>query len=530
MGDGNTAGGDWHVLVRDRELRLPGEELMTSVEKEPKRSDRVRFRMVLLGPVLTYLTYLVAPQDLSPEALGTLLAAVWTVTWWITEAIPIPAASLLPAVLLPLFGVCDAQVAAKYYSHHLILLLLGGFLLARAVECSGLHKRIALATLTTVGTSPRLLAVGFLCTAAMLSMWISNTATTLMLMPIAISVAMRTEKDIETSKGVFTTCLLLCTAYGANVGGIGTLIGTPPNLIFVKNAGDLDPPVVIDFLRWLTMGMPVVVIFVPLVGLLMTRFLLPLPSGSAEKERETLLLERKGLGKISSGETRVLLVFLVTALLWITRGGGGIPGWSGPVADLMGIPAHQINDYLKDSIVAITAAITLFMIPSRRGGPPLLNWDQAKDVPWGMLLLFGGGFALGGSFQSSGLSEYCGSLMARWVDLPFPALVFSISLATTFLTEVTSNTASMHLLMPILSSAAIQGGIPPLHMMIPAVLSVSCAFMLPVATAPNAIVFATGRVKIKTMLKCGFVLNLIGAVVVLIVTLLIRALEWMPGG
>lgn len=503
---------------------------MTSVDKDPRGSDPVRLRLVLLGPVLTYLTYLVAPQDLPPEAMGTLLAAVWTVTWWVTEAIPIPATSLLPAILLPLFGVCDAQVAAKYYSHYLILLLLGGFLLARAVECSGLHRRIALATLTTVGTSPRLLAIGFLVTAAMLSMWISNTATTLMLMPIAISVALRTEKDIECSKGVFTTCLLLCTAYGANVGGIGTLIGTPPNLIFVKNAGDLDPPVVVDFLRWLTMGIPVVVIFIPLVGLLMTRFLLPLPAGAAEQGREPLLAERRALGKISSGETRVLMVFIVTALLWITRGGGDFPGWSGPVGDLIGIPADQVQDYLKDSIVAVAAAIALFVIPSRRGGPALLNWEQAKEVPWGMLLLFGGGFALGGSFQSSGLSEYCGSLMAHWVDLPFPGLVLSISLATTFLTEVTSNTASMHLLMPILSSAAIQGGIPPLHMMIPAVLSVSCAFMLPVATAPNAIVFATGKVKIRTMLKCGLVLNLVGALVVLVVTLMIRALELMPGG
>ena len=502
---------------------------MSSENVEPKGPRKVRLGMILLGPLLAYLTYLVAPSDLPPEARGTLLVAMWTLTWWVTEAVPIPAASLLPAVLLPLFGVCDAQVAAKYYSHHLIMLLLGGFLLARAVECSGLHRRIALATLTTVGTSPRRLALGFLITSAMLSMWISNTATTLMLMPIAISVAIRTEKNNVASRGVFTTCLLLCTAYGANVGGIGTLIGTPPNLIFAKNAGDLDPPVIIDFLHWLPMGLPVVVLFIPLVGLLMTRFLLPLPPGSAREGMEALLEERRDLGKMSSGETRVLVVFLVTALLWITRGGEGMPGWSGPVADLMGIPATVARDYLNDSIVALAAAISLFVIPSHRGGPALLDWEQAKEVPWGMLLLFGGGFALGGSFQQSGLSEYFGTMMAHWVDLPFPALVMSISLATTFLTEVTSNTASMHLLMPILSSAATQGGIPPLHMMIPAVLSVSCAFMLPVATAPNAIVFATGKVKIKTMLRCGLVLNLVGVAVVLVVTLVIKALNLMPG-
>jgi len=502
---------------------------MNSSGSQPSTGRGVKFGAILLGPVFGLLAYWGAPAELEEAARGTLLVTVWTVTWWVTEAIPIPAASLVPAVLLPLLGVCDASVAAKYYSHHLILLLLGGFLLARAVECSGLHRRIALATLTTVGSSPRRLAFGFLITSAMLSMWISNTATTMLMLTIAISVALRTEKSAGTSGGVFTTCLLLCTAYGANVGGIGTLIGTPPNLIFTKNAEDLDPPVLIDFLHWLPFGLPLVLIFVPIIGILMTRFLLPLPAGSSREGMDSLMEERKSLGKMSSAEARVLGVFICTALLWITRGGTGLPGWSGLLAGWLGIPAESAHLYLNDSIVALAAAITLFVIPSRRGGPALLDWDQAKEVPWGMLLLFGGGFAIGGAFQDSELSSYFGGLMARWVDLPFAGIVLSISLATTFLTEVTSNTTSMHVLMPILREAAQQGGIAPIHMMLPAVLSVSCAFMLPVATAPNAIVFGTGKVRIRTMIRCGFVLNLVGVLVVLLVTLMTHALDWMPG-
>ncbi len=497
--------------------------------EENSSTGSVRFVPILLGPILGLAAYWGAADAISTEARGTLLVTVWTVVWWTTEAIPIPASSLLPAILLPVMGVCKASVAAKYYSHHLIMLLLGGFLLARAVECSGLHKRIALATLTTVGTSKRRLALGFLLTSAMLSMWISNTATTLMLMPIAISVANRSEKGKKSGGGIFTSCLLLCTAYGANVGGIGTLIGTPPNLIFVKNAEDLDPPIIIDFLHWLPFGLPMVLIFLPLIGFLMTRYLLPLPSDESTESNRALLEERAALGKMSSAEFRVLVVFILAALAWITRGGGGLPGWSVPVAAALGIPAESASDYLNDSLVALVAAISLFVIPSRRSGPALLDWNQAKDVPWGMLLLFGGGFAIGGAFQDSHLSEYFGSMMADWVNLPFAGVVCCISLGTTFLTEVTSNTASMHVLMPILREAAQQGGLAPLILMLPAVLSVSCAFMLPVATAPNAIVFATGKVKIRTMLRCGFVLNLVGVLVVLLVTVVVWSLGWIPG-
>ena len=490
---------------------------------------RVRIGVILLGPVLAIAAYLAAPAEFSEAARGTLLVTVWTVTWWVTEAIPIPAASLLPAVLLPLMGVCKASVAAKFYSHHLILLLLGGFFLAKAVECSGLHRRIALATLTSVGTSPRRLAFGFLITSAMLSMWISNTSTTLMLMPIAISVARRTAKEMKSGGAAFTTCLLLCTAYGANVGGIGTLIGTPPNLIFTKNAEELIPPVNIDFLHWLQFGLPMVIIFIPIIGFLMTRFLLPLAPGTSTSGRESLLEERRSLGKMSSAEARVLVVFICTALLWMTRGGAGFSGWSGVVGGWMGMAEGSAHEYLNDSFVALVAGISLFLIPGKRGGAPLLDWDQAKEVPWGMLLLFGGGFAIGGAFQQSELSSHFGKWMAQWVDLPFAGIVVTISMATTFLTEVTSNTASMHVLMPILKEAALEGGVAPIHMMLPAVLSVSCAFMLPVATAPNAIVFSTGKVQIRTMIRCGVVLNLVGVLVVLLVTMITQALDWMPG-
>lgn len=500
---------------------------MSNLKTEIIPERGVRWIPVILGPLLTLLTYYLAPAEYSSTVRGTLMVTVWTVTWWVTEAIPIPASSLLPAVLLPLFGVCDAATAAKYYSHHLILLLLGGFMLARAVECSGLHRRIAIRTLILLGSSPRRLALGFLVTSAMLSMWISNTATTLMLLPIAISVARRTEEKSSLG-GRFTLCLLLCTAYGANVGGIGTLIGTPPNLIFVKNAQDLIPPVEVGFLQWLTLGLPVVVLFLPVMYILMTRFLVPLPAGESHGGEGMLRKELADLGPMRSEEIRVFIVFLVTALLWITRGGGEVPGWIDIVGPWLGLDPALAGKYLNDSIVAVAAGIALFVVPSKPGGAALLDWEKAKDVPWGMLLLFGGGFAIGGAFKSSGLSEEVGALMAGWNTLPFPVLVMAISSVTTFLTEVTSNTASMHLLMPVLSSAAIQGGISPIQMMLPAVLSVSCAFMLPVATAPNAIVFATGKIPIRTMIRCGIVLNIVGVIIVLVVSVVLGQLGWLP--
>ncbi len=507
---------------------LSDQEAGIAMKQKEAGKDGVRWIPIILGPLLTLLTWYLAPEDYSKTVLGTLMVTVWTVTWWVTEAIPIPASSLLPAVLLPLFGVCDAGTAAKYYSHHLILLLLGGFMLARAVECSGLHRRIAISTLIRLGTSPRRLALGFLITSAVLSMWISNTATTLMLLPIAISVARRTEEG-QDLKGRFTLCLLLCTAYGANVGGIGTLIGTPPNLIFVKNAQDLIPPIEVGFLQWLVLGLPVVVLFLPIMYLLLTRFLIPLPAGENQEGRDALREELKNLGPMRSEESRVFLVFLVTALLWVTRGSGDMPGWVHLLGPLLDLEPAEYGKYLNDSIVSVACAIALFIIPSGKAQPPLLDWDRAKDVPWGMLLLFGGGFAIGGAFQSSGLSTEVGTWMASWNTLPFPMLVMAISSVTTFLTEVTSNTASMHLLMPVLSSAAIQGGISPIQMMLPAVLSVSCAFMLPVATAPNAIVFATGKIPIRFMIRCGFALNVIGVLIVLVVSLTLGALGWLPG-
>ncbi len=490
------------------------------MERSTKSTSVPRLGAVL-GPLLGAVVLAVPMPGLPTEAQRVLAVTVWTATWWITEAIPIPATSLLPALLFPLLGISTATDAAGYYMHHLILLLLGGFIIARSIETSGLHRRLALKVVSLLGDGPRALVLGFLFSSALLSMWISNTATTLMMVPIALSVISRLGKhggngiNIQT----FGTCLLLAVAYGANIGGVGTLIGTPPNLIFSRVAEQLEGQSMnIDFRSWLGFGFPIVVFFVPITGFLLTRVLLPVPAVSGNGAGAEVIAEEKAaLGKISSEEKRVFAVFLCTALLWITRGGKGVPGWGGVVAGWAGIPPEAASSYVTDSAVALAAALSLFLIPSRAKGPAILNWKKVESIPWGILLLLGGGFAIAGGFRESGLSAAVGESMASWLQLPTGVLVGSVSLLVTFLTEVTSNTASTELLMPILAAASVEGGLAPMTLMLPAVLSVSFAFMLPVATAPNSIVFASGKIPIRTMLRCGFVLNLVGVLVVVTV-------------
>lgn len=497
---------------------------MTTVGNVTRRDSAERSKVAwwggIAGPVLAAVVLATSIPGLSTEAQRVLAVTVWTAVWWITEAIPIPATSLLPALLFPLLGITTASVAAGYYMHHLILLLLGGFIIARSIETSGLHRRIALNVVSLLGDGPRALVLGFLFSSALLSMWISNTATTLMLVPIALSVVDRLGKQTENrlDLNTFAACLLLAVAYGANIGGVGTLIGTPPNLIFSRVAEGLpEQSMAIDFRSWLGFGFPIVLVFVPITGLLLTRVLLPLPATRGGEGAAVIAEERAALGKFGSEEKRVLAVFLVTALLWITRGGKGVPGWGAVVAGWSGLDPEVASSHITDSAVALAAALSLFLIPARPKGPPILDWKKVEGIPWGILLLLGGGFAIAGGFRESGLSAAIGESMASWLQLPTGLLVGSVSLLVTFLTELTSNTASTELLMPILAAASLSGEIAPMTLMLPAVLSVSFAFMLPVATAPNSIVFASGKIPIRTMLRCGFVLNLVGVLVVLTV-------------
>ncbi|MGE3165508.1 MAG: SLC13 family permease [Planctomycetota bacterium] len=480
----------------------------------------------LLGLVGWGLAATLAP-DLPPAAARVVGLTCWIAAWWVAEPIPIPATSLMPIVLFPLFQIESARKVATVYANHLIILLLAGFLIARSLEIWGLHRRLALTVVSWVGESPRQLVFGFTVAAAFLSMWISNTATTLMLIPIALSVVARVGASLTAAQSAsFQCCILLGVAYGANVGGTGTLIGTPPNLMFAE----YQPQ--IDFLRWLAFGVPVVVIFVPLIAWLLTRVLVPLPGGRSASERAVVVHELRALGPLRGPELRVAVIFAITAALWIFKGNSTVPGWCWGLSDRfwdalgapgsIGVPIAQLESYFPDAFVGVLMALVLFVTPAGEAARrPLLVWSDAEAMPWGMLLLFGGGFAIAGAFESSGLSRWLGGVMSGWLDLPYPLLLVSITTVVVFLTEFTSNTASTAILMPILDGAASAANIASIRLMLPAVIAVSFAFMLPVATAPNAIVFATGKVPIGRMVAAGFWLNWVGVGVVFVVILYI---------
>lgn len=431
-------------------------------------------------------------SGLSPAISWTAATTLLCATWWIFEPIPIPATSLVPFALLPLVGVLDHQRVAESYGHTLILLLLGGFILSTAMERSGAHRRLALGLARLLQsreghTTPRRLVLGFMIAAAVASMWISNAATTLVLVPIALATLERT-RDEATAAAV-----LLGICYAASIGGLGTPIGTPPNLLFMASYAEVTGAD-ITFLGWMRIGVPVVLLLVPAAFLLLTRRLpsAPLP-GLAP------------LGPWTPAERRVLVVFAMTALAWVTRAAPA-GGWQG----LLGI------DTAGDATVALAAVVALFLLPDGRG-QRLLDWESAAAIPWGILLLFGGGLALAAAFHSSGLSALIGARVAALTDVPVLPMMGALCLTVTFLTEVTSNTATVALLMPLLASAAISAGLEPAHLMLPAALSGSCAFMLPVATAPNAIVFGTGRVSTTQMARTGFWLNLVGVGIISLV-------------
>jgi sodium-dependent dicarboxylate transporter 2/3/5 len=430
-------------------------------------AQRVRSIALPAGPLLAFfVAWQLQLQGMSTDIAITALVASWCVIWWVFEPVPIPVTSLLPLSLLPLLGVLTPAEVGQAYGSPLILLLLGGFILSRAMEHSGAHRRIALNMVRLFGShSDRRLVFGFMAAAACLSMWISNTATTLMLLPVAMAVLEKAEGDR------LAIPLLLGVAYAASVGGIATPIGTPPNLIFMQVFEETTGNTV-SFLQWMTLGLPVVVVLVPLIGLWLTR-------GMA--------------------------VFAITAAAWITRTEpfGGWTQW-------LGLPGAN------DASVAMLAVVLMFVIPNGNGGR-LLTWERAVTIPWGVLILFSGGICLAKAFVASGLSELMGEWLASLNHLPLWALVGMICLVVTFLTETTSNTASTTLLMPVLAAAGLAAGIKPEVLMVPAAMTASCAFMLPVATAPNSVIYGSGRITVYRMAREGFVLNLLGVLVVSVV-------------
>ncbi len=463
----------------------------------------------VLGPTL-FLLLLIAPTgSLAGTAKAVAAVVAWMAVWWVTEAVPLAVTSLLPIVLLPLLGVRPVSVVAPNYGNHMIFLFLGGFVLALTVERSGLHRRLALAILSALGVSPRRLVWGFLVTTAALSMWLSNTATTLMMLPIAAGVVQRA------ASGRSATRIFLAVAYGASIGGIGTLIGTPPNVVLAGMAPSLVSGLeTLTFGGWMLFAVPLVLCVVPVAGLLLGR---GLASIGTEETAQALRCERESLGPLTAAERRAAILFGLTALAWVTRSGMDfgtvtLPGWSALLHD---------PSFASDAVPAIAAAVVAAILPAAPGARrPLITWAEIRTgVPWGVLILFGGGFALADAVHAAALDQWLAVRLQALAALPMPVMILAISLVAMGATEITSNTATATLLMPIMAALASVLTAPPYLLMVPAIVSCSCAFMLPVATPPNAIVIGSGHVTARDLFLEGVRLNLISAVVITVLTL-----------
>jgi sodium-dependent dicarboxylate transporter 2/3/5 len=448
--------------------------------------------------------------DLEPgRAQVTRMAAVALLMagWWITEAVPIPVTALLPVVLFPLLGILPGRVTAGLYFNSVIFLFIGGFLFALAMQRWDLHRRIALAIIARIGSGPRRLMLGFMAATWFLSMWISNTATTMMMVPMALAIVHQL-RSVEPSQrqSRFAVGLLLGVAYAASIGGLATLIGTPPNLSFVRILRIVFPDAPeISFATWFFFALPLSLLFLFIAwGVLCRMFV---PRGQGPGRADLIARERQGLGPISQEQRVVLWLFGLLVAAWLFRAdiplfGLTLPGWSRLLVD---------PSFADDGTVAIAVALLLFLIPSRsRPGERLMDWATAGGVRWGIVLLFGGGFALASGFKESGLSEWLGTRLVALEGVPPILLIALVCTLMTFLTELTSNTATTEMALPVLGSLAVAIDANPLLLMVPATLSASCAFMLPVATPPNAIVFGSGEVRMADMVRGGILLNLIG--------------------
>lgn len=477
-------------------------------------SDSLRHRIgFVLGPLLALILLLFFDlKPGQPEVTRAAAISILMAVWWITEAIPIPATALLPVALFPLFGIMNGREVAAAYFNNVIFLFIGGFIMALAMERWNLHRRIALHTILLIGASPKRVILGFMLATAFLSMWISNTATTMMMVPIAMAVILKLhENDPEHKSDYFSTGLLIGIAYAASIGGIATLIGTPPNLAFVKIFETTYPAAPsISFAQWIAFGTPFAVFFLMLTWLLVT-FVFVKRKTAQRVNRQIFRDELKQLGRMSFEEKAVLVLFLIMCVAWLTRreiafGSFSIPGWSSLLPEA---------SFIDDGTVAIAVSLLLFLIPSRTvTGQRLMNWKTAVKLRWGIVILFGGGFALAAGFKSSGLSHWVTDQLAVLAGVSPVVMVGSVSATLTFLTELTSNTATTQIVLPLLGSLAEAVKMNPLLLMIPATLSASCAFMLPVATPPNAIIFGTGEVRMVDMVRIGIFLNLIGVIAI----------------
>jgi len=468
---------------------------------------------LFLGPILFIVILLFFhPEGLNKEANAVLASAIWIAVWWITEALDIAVTALLPIVLFPLSGGLTLTQTTASYGHKYIFLFVGGFILAIAIEKWSLHKRIALTIIKIVGTNVVHIILGFMVATAFLSMWISNTATAVMILPVGMAIVLQLNDNPDTVANenlIFGKALMLAIAYSASIGGMATLIGTPPNLVLagvVQESYGIE----ITFSQWFSFGFPVSLLFLTIAYFYLTRVAFKFkqkefPGGSGEIKRQL-----KALGEISFEEKMIFAVFILTAFAWITRS----------------FLLQQFIPAIDDTIIAMCSAFILFLLPSSKKGTSILNWNDAIKLPWGILLLFGGGMALASGFESSGLALWIGEQLKSLGTIPLILLLLILITAVNFITEITSNLATTAMLLPVLVSLASAIGVHPYFLLVGATVAASCAFMLPVATPPNAVVFGSGYLKIEDMVKKGFWMNIISIVLLTLIVYYILPLLW----
>jgi sodium-dependent dicarboxylate transporter 2/3/5 len=472
-----------------------------------------RFRVGLVAGVLAALGIglLPLPDDMSEAGRRTAAVTALMATWWISEAIPIAATALVPIFAFPLLGISSTKDACAPYADPVNFFFLGGLMIAAAVERWGLHRRLALHVMSRLGGSPRRLVLGFMTATAMISMWTSNAATTMMMMPIAIAVIEHFEDGRLEGDTGFAPALMISVAYAASIGGVGTLVGTPPNVIFAGAFARLFPEAPpVGFAAWMMLGAPIAIVMTPLAWIFLTRVAFRVPARSAGGNETVLREALADLGPITVPERRVLLIFLATALLWVFRadldvGIATIPGWT------RALPNPRAID---DTVIAVAMATLLFLLPSGDGDARLLGDDWTKRVPWGVLVLLGSGFALAAAVESSGLAAWLAVRLGRLHAMPPLLLVLAITALLVVLTEFTVNSAITALMMPVLAATAAGLHLDPRLLMIPAALAASFGFMMPGGTAPNAMVFASGRITVPQMVRAGIGIDVIGILVI----------------
>ena len=461
----------------------------------------------IFAPLLFIIILLIGkPADMPEPAFYVVASMAWLALWWMTEAVPIAITSMMPLLLFPLTGVMDLKQTAGFYSSNIIFLFVGGFIIALAMEKWKLHKRIALNIILLTGTNQKQLLLGFIIATAFLSMWISNTATTMMMLPIGISIidqlAVMISEDQQGRFKGFGKGLILAIAYSASIGGMATIVGTPTNLILVENVQELYQQEM-AFDKWIFFALPLIILVLAYLWFHFSFLVFRLPSTKVPGAREILKKEIKSLGTMGYEEKWVLAIFSLVAIAWISRQ----------------YLIQPIFPAVNDTVIVLIGAFILFLIPAKSDKTDMvMDWKTSNRLPWEVILLFGGAFAAAGSFQESGLTAWIGEKLSLLRDIPFFVVLLIIVAVVNYLTELTQNMATCTLMIPILAALAMAIDVHPYILMVPMTITASCAFMLPVATAPNAIVFGSGKLEIKDMVRAGFGLNIVSILLISIFT------------